>query len=299
MTDGLIISRLETEVEATTAGHALRNLGVNGCRKTQSLTQMDLTASTLMFPIIGHKRVFVAQQTYEVAPGQVLLIPSGTRFDLENIPDRRPNRFLGASLAFDTDTLELFRKIYGADMQSWDLTPRWKIAGSDALFSSIVDWMAHDRQFSTRATQTRHRLAEILLLLADQGTAGNVLFAQKQGLREQTKHLFALNPGHDWRVDEITQRLATSESTLRRQLRAENTSFSRLLEDARLDRGVELVMMTDMPISQVAFDCGYQSQSRFSERFRLRFSLSPTQLRATQKQTDGDVVALDAYRGAG
>lgn len=299
MPNDVILSRLEAEVAtAADTGQALRNLGVNRCHDPQSLTQMDLTTSTLMFPIIGRKRVVVSQQTYDVSPGQMLVIPTGTRFDIENIPDFGKKRFLGASLEFDADTLALFRKIYGTDMQTWDLTPRWKITAPDALISSIVDWLAHGRQFSTGTAQTRHRLTEILFLLAQKGLAGNLLFAQKQGLREKTKHLFALDPSHEWRVSEISQRLATSESTLRRQLRAEDTSFSRLLEDARLDRGVELVMMTDMPIGQIAFDCGYQSQSRFSERFRMRFSLSPTQLRATQKPTANTVATLDEYRAA-
>lgn len=297
MANDHIMSRLEVEIEKTvSSAQTIRNVGVNGCRQIQSLTAMELASPTLMFPIIGRKRLFVAQQCYDACPGEVLVVPAGTRFDLENIPDFARQRFLGAALVFDAETLAFFHKVYGGDMKNWSLTPQWKAAGSDELLSSISDWVAHDRQFSSGATQTRHRLAEILLTLAHRGMAGNILFSQQSGLRERIKHLIGLNPGHEWRMPEITQKLAMSESTLRRQLRAENTSFRELLEDTRLGRGIELVMMTDMPVGQIAFECGYQSQSRFSERFRLRFSLSPTEFRATQAQPAGSVVELDQFR---
>lgn len=297
MIDENIRTRLEAEIgKIATRGQVVRNVGVRGCLQLQNLTRMTLSAPALMFPVVGHKRVFAAQETYDVRPGEFLAIPAATQFDIKNIPDLNRQHFLGASIMFDADTLALFNSVYGADIKNWDLTPRWKVSGTDELTSMIADWVAHNRRFSSDITQTRHRLAEILWLLVTQGMAGNILFSQQQGFRARTKYLLALDPSYDWRVSDVSQKLATSESTLRRQLRAENASFRDLLEEARLECGVELVMSTDMPIGQIAFDCGYQSQSRFSERFRLRFSMSPTELRATQKQPSGALIDLQGHR---
>lgn len=294
-----IMSQLATELDrADPSGPANRSVGVNRCRQLQCLTGMRVAAPTLLIPVIGSKRVSVAQQHYHAPPGAYLSLPAGTQFDVDNVPDARQQRYLGAALVFDAETLALFRTLYGAEMSRWRMTPQWKSTATDELYASIAQWVAHERQFSADVTQTRHRLAEILLLLARQGLAGNLLFAQHSSLRDRIKHLFLLGPAQDWRMADLTTRLGMSESTLRRQLRGENTSFRALLEEARLDRGVELVLMTDMPIGQIAFDCGYQSQSRFSERFRLRFSLSPSELRATQTLPAGDVIALDRHRAS-
>lgn len=115
---------------------------------------------------------------------------------------------------------------------------------------------------------------------------GEFLFQYQPRLRDRVKHLLGLDPSRNWRISGVTASLALSESTLRRGLRHEGASFSSLLKEVRHERGVELVMATELPIGQIAHDCGYHSQSRFAERFRLRlrFSLSPTELRATQNQ---------------
>ncbi|MFV2058954.1 MAG: helix-turn-helix transcriptional regulator, partial [Thiohalomonadales bacterium] len=76
-------------------------------------------------------------------------------------------------------------------------------------------------------------------------------------------------------------RLGVSESSLRRKLQSEQTGFRELLEEARLSHGLYLLLETVHPIGQVADAVGYQSQSRFGERFKRRFGMTPTELRRT------------------
>lgn len=164
------------------------------------------------------------------------------------------------------------------------------------MYSLIADWITHDQNYPADLIQTRHRLVEILLVLARQGVAGNLLLSHSETLSERITHHFKTDLSRDWSVQDLTKTLAMSERTLRRRLQIEKTGFRDLLEDARLNQGLEWVISSDMPIGQVAFECGYQSQSRFAERFRLRFSMSPTELRATQKQAIGDLVSFDQHR---
>jgi AraC-like DNA-binding protein len=139
-------------------------------------------------------------------------------------------------------------------------------------------------------------LVEILLILAQQGMAGNLLHSLADTVTDRVAQQFATDLSRDWTIKEIAATLAMSERTLRRRLRAENTGFRAVLEDARLNRGVELVIASDMPIGQIAFECGYQSQSRFAQRFRLRFSMSPTELRATQDRPEALIIPIDRHR---
>ena len=283
-----LLSRLERSITtAFLSGQMTRGVWINGCQQPQSITRMDISAPMLMFPIIGLKRVVADRQSYDARPGQVLMLPTGARCDIENIPERGQSRFLGASLVFDRHTTELFNKIYSDGLKDWDLTPKWKAAGSEELYSLVADWITHDQSYPADLTQTRHRLVEILLILARQGLAGNLLIARGDTVSARITQHFQTDLSRDWSVKDLTRVLAMSERTLRRRLQAENTGFRELLEDTRLNRGVERVLSSDMPIGQIAFDCGYQSQSRFAERFRLRFSMSPTELRATQGRPMG------------
>lgn len=292
-----MISRLEKSMtEAFLTGQTSRNFWINGCQQVQRLTKMDMSAPVLMFPIIGHKKIVAAQQTYHARPGEILALPKGIRCDVENIPELGSNRFLGASLVFDKPTLDLFGKAYSDRLQDWVVTPKWKVAGSNEVYSLISDWMTHHQSFTTDIAQTRHRLVEILLVLARQGLAGNLLLSRSETLSERITQHFMTDLSNDWSLNDLTKTLAMSERTIRRHLQTEKTGFRDLLEDARLNQGVERVISSDMPIGQIAFECGYQSQSRFAERFRLRFSMSPTELRATQRRPGGDVVSFPQQR---
>lgn len=297
MTQQKILPRLEKLLtQAFLSGQTSRNFWINACQQAQTLTKMDMSAPMLMFPVVGRKRIIADHQVYSTQPGEILLLPKGVRCDVENIPEFGQNRFLGASLVFDQQTIDLFGKAYSDRLKGWQLAPKWKAAGSDEVYSLIADWIAHDQRYLADITQTRHRLVEILLILARQGLAGNLLLSRDETLSERITQHFKTDLSRDWSLNDLTKTLAMSERTLRRRLQAEKTGFREVLEDTRLNQGVERVISSDMPIGQIAFECGYQSQSRFAERFRMRFSMSPTELRATQKRPIGDLVSLEQHR---
>ena len=91
-----------------------------------------------------------------------------------------------------------------------------------------------------------------------------------------------LDPAHPWRMDEVGAWLGVSESTLRRHLQEEGHGFRSLLEEVRLMRGLTLVQESPWAIGRIADAVGYRSQSRFSERFKRRFGLTPSSLRQTR-----------------
>ncbi|MEL6522978.1 MAG: AraC family transcriptional regulator [Pseudomonadota bacterium] len=269
-----------------------RHVGVNRCQRAQCLTRMTVLEPTVMLPVHGKKKIRVGEESYAAEPGEMLLLPPGIEIDIDNQPDIRVGCFESALLVFDTQTLDLFGKLHGPHFDTWHLVPQWKAVGSDAFLAAVSDWVAFSYAFDPDQMQTRHRMAELLLILARQGVVGNLMQPVQARTSSRVKHILRLDPAHDWRAADLTVKLGMSESTLRRRLRAEGCSFRDLLEDVRLEHGVEIVMATDMPISQIAFQCGYVSQSRFAERFRKRFSLSPTDLRATRRSSDADVIPL-------
>jgi len=88
-----------------------------------------------------------------------------------------------------------------------------------------------------------------------------------------------MDPSKDWRCAEVCKKIGMSETVLRRKLLVEETGFRELLEEMRLMTSLRLVQETKWTILRVADAVGYKSQSRFTERFKLRFGMTPTELR--------------------
>ena len=54
------------------------------------------------------------------------------------------------------------------------------------------------------------------------------------------------------------------------------------------------LLQTSSPVYQIAYDCGYQSVSRFTSNFRKRFGLPPTAIRASMEET-GHMLAVTGH----
>lgn len=268
------------------------HLGLNACLRPQSLRSLNMPMPLLTMALEGEKTMFIGDSTYVSTKGAVILIPANTEFRVETRPDPKTGRFFAASLRFDAETIQQFRQIYGSKFAEWDTSPKWQMPAQGFLLDALAAWVDWAERYGTDTSHSRHRLLEILLLLVRHGYGGNLLLSQSDSWSQKLQALFMLDPAHEWRIGEVCSRLGLSESTLRRHLTAENVGFREVLEKVRLDSGLVQVLETDLQIAQVAMSCGYQSQSRFAERFRLRFGLSPVELRQTRRAGGGDVVAL-------
>lgn len=257
-------------------------LGINRCVAIQSLTHMSFGVPTLMMSVVGKKVITTEDQVFTARPGHIFILPEGVSFDVQNVPDQKKGRYLGLSIQFGPATMSMFRDLYGSRFDDWDLSPHWQVGANSKTIASVEAWITWIRRFPADQVQVRHRMVELLLLLAEQGIAGNLILTVHHSWRKRLRQLFILDPARPWRIADACHRLGSSESTLRRNLRVEETGFRELLEEVRLEHGIGLVMSTNMQITQISFACGYQSQSRFAQRFKLRFSMSPIELRNTR-----------------
>lgn len=77
--------------------------------------------------------------------------------------------------------------------------------------------------------------------------------------------------------------LGTSESTLRRKLHQEGTSYKALKSKWQLNKGYDLICNSQKPIYLVALECGFKSQSRFTANFKTIFGATPSEIRESMK----------------
>lgn len=119
----------------------------------------------------------------------------------------------------------------------------------------------------------------ILLCLVKYCNASHMLLSMSQKWSERVYSLLLANPSRTWLIKDVCTLLNVSESTLRRNLRNENTSYRSIVEDVRMGLALAEVQFTQLPVSIIAENCGYSSFSRFTSRFRQRFDTTPSQLR--------------------
>lgn len=258
-------------------------VGVAACGERQNLTNMFNEHPALFVPVYGGKTIRFGLDEFSATAGELLLVPGHISLSVTNQPDRSYAGFLGVSIQFDCATIKQFHTMFGRTLEPSGLSPNWSSEGWTELYWMIAEWIEYSTRFPTNIEHSRHKLVEFLFLLSRKGIAGNILNSPQQAIGNRIRSHLATDPSRDWRASDLASELGMSESTLRRRLRAETTTFRAILEAARLDQGIHLVLFTGMPIGQVSFACGYQSQSRFAERFKRRFSMSPTEVRATRR----------------
>lgn len=126
------------------------------------------------------------------------------------------------------------------------------------------------------------RKREIIELLCHMGHKEILSMVGHSNVGNQVNNMFNGQDFHDLSIEQICDQLAMSESTLRRKLKSEGTSVQEIKDQARLGQGLHLLQTTRHSIGLIAEKCGYQSQSRFSGRFKGRFGLTPSELRKTK-----------------
>jgi AraC-like DNA-binding protein len=124
----------------------------------------------------------------------------------------------------------------------------------------------------------RHRVMEVLLLLAQRGYR----FASTQDVTwpDKIRRLVAQRPQADWDAPAVATAFHMSESTLRRRLADSATTLAALVREVRLETALGLLQTTRLSIGEVAHHCGWQSHGRFSSAFRARWGIPPSQIRA-------------------
>jgi len=129
------------------------------------------------------------------------------------------------------------------------------------------------------------RKREIIELLCYMGHKEILSMVGSPKIGHRLHDMFCEQSFHELTIEHICDQLAMSESTLRRKLKLEGSSVQGIKDQARLGLGLHLLQTTRHSIGFIAEKCGYQSQSRFTDRFKGRFGLTPSELRKT-KMTD-------------
>jgi len=96
------------------------------------------------------------------------------------------------------------------------------------------------------------------------------------------KAIATLLPHGEARIAEVARRLGLSSRTLTRRLASEGLTFSRILEEEKIDLARHYLGESDLPIAQIGWLLGYRETSAFTHAFKRWTGVTPRQLRSSQ-----------------
>ncbi len=103
-----------------------------------------------------------------------------------------------------------------------------------------------------------------------------------EGYIARVRRILAANPGGDLTITRVGKILGTSERSLRRRLKEENTTFKQVVLHFRMELAASYLKGQEMTIQEVAFTIGYSDPSNFHRAFQTYYGETPAGFRATK-----------------
>jgi AraC-like DNA-binding protein len=205
--------------------------------------------------------------------GDFIFLSDSPSINMRNIPDNE--EYFALLIEFDYQDINRFNKPVSFMQRNY-----CKGQTSLVLKQCLQQFIESAKWAPEPLWQTRKKeIIELLCLMGHQDILS--MFANAK-LSHQLHDIFYEHVSEDLTMGVICDKLAMSESTLRRKLKAEGTSIQAIKDQTRLGAGLHFLQTTQYSIGLIAEKCGYQSQSRFTDRFKSRFGLTPSDLRKTR-----------------
>ncbi|WP_062568000.1 MULTISPECIES: helix-turn-helix transcriptional regulator [Pseudoalteromonas] len=236
----------------------------------QHIVNVPIAKPLLVVVLSGSKRLIDTEEV-NCNAGDFVFMANTPKVAMRNIPQNIG--YMALLIEFDYADFECLKYQSGAKKKF--------INGQvDSLFQmslkQFIEWAA-----VTPPQLWPIRRQELLQVLFLQGFIDLGSIIEPPTLTHKVHTIITSDLTRDWDANSIATTLAMSESTLRRKLTAEDSSFQLIKDKARLSHGLHLIQSSSEPIGAIAQQCGFSSQSRFTDKFKLLFNTTPTALRKT------------------
>ncbi|MDR3631053.1 MAG: helix-turn-helix transcriptional regulator [Desulfocapsaceae bacterium] len=243
--------------------------------------QIHIDEPTIIVVRAGKKCLRWAGNQLVLSPGDTIAVADNQSFDVINTPCCQTG-------IYEADWLVCNDSIISAFLLN--RPPTGKLIRDMLVVSSrnkpFLDSLDHARNGITNqegvpANVAIARITEMLVWLDHFGGHFNSPSSSRSVSSLVRQHVNS-DVSTVWTSRMVAKELGMSEATLRRRLADERAQFRSLLMDVRMTRALTLLQVTDMPITQISFDVGYDSPSRFTSRFKQRFGFRPSDVRMSK-----------------
>jgi len=237
----------------------------------QNLLNVPIAKPLLIVVLKGNKELGVANELV-CQTGEFIFLSNSPAINMRNIP--KDKEYYALLIEFD------YADFVGLQINTSNKIEHYIGKSTPTLERCLQQFVESSQWAPMQVWSSRKR--EIISLLCHLGHTDILSLLASPQLKDRLHDMFIEKQGYELTIEQICKQLAMSESTLRRKLKLENTSVQAIKDRARLGLALHLLQTTRSSIGLIADKCGYQSQSRFSERFKKHFGLTPSELRKTK-----------------
>ena len=222
---------------------------------------------------------------YEAIKGDILFIKKGANLTHQFFEDEFcaifffiPDDFIKSFLQKNPGFLQTSQK----DLFGQDSVLRVK---PDELLDSYCSSIASYLSLSEKPNEQLLSLKfeELLLNLCTSDNHNNVkdyFISLCQNQANQMNHVMEANFGYNLKIEDYAQLCHMSLSTFKRSFRQfYKTTPAAWLKQRKLLLSLHCLLTSDLPISQISFECGFEDTSHFIRVFKEKYKATPHQYR--------------------
>lgn len=265
------MNNLRNAVRSTLNENSEQPFTVYTSIKEQRLLNVPIAKPLLIVVLNGHKELG-ANNELVCQSGEFIFLSNSSAINMRNIP--KNNEYFALLIEFEHQDFD------GLQVNSHN-KKEYHIGTISNTFMKCLQQFVNISQWAPRGMWSS-RKREIITLLCHMGHREVLSLLANPQLKDRLHEMFIKPGGNELTTEDLCEQLAMSESTLRRKLKLEGTSVQNVKDGARLGGALHLLQTSLLPIGVIAERCGYQSQSRFTDRFKKRFGLTPSELRKTK-----------------
>ena len=145
------------------------------------------------------------------------------------------------------------------------------------VFNGIEDNLSFEKKFLSLPLKTADKITARLVKAQCQQDAKKLLAKRTETDTHLLKVKAALYDEFDGflTLQQVAEKLLTSERTLQRLLNKEQTTFQILVTEVRKEQAERLLQQSQLPIKEIAYRLGYADISHFSRAFKKWTNVTP------------------------
>ncbi|QDG76901.1 AraC family transcriptional regulator [Labrenzia sp. PHM005] len=221
----------------------------------------------LLYASEGTMRLEAKGRTWTLPPARAALITAGEPIDVT-----LPVRITCRSVLYAVDFVDPPEQV----LSVFDVSPLAR-----ELILEVAQWGPDDASLSGYARELFKTLATVAWRLS---LSPSNLY-MPAGRSDAVKKVLALTEeslGKTLEFDHLADVVALSPRSLARRISSElGMNWRQALQRLRVMKAVEALSLSDLPVTEIAFEQGYQSLSAFNSAFRELTGKTPSEYRAS------------------
>ena len=241
------------------------------------------TQYEIYYQIKGTRRYFISNKSYNIQGGDIVFIDKNVLHKTTDINDEAMERFL---INFDDsfifgDLKNEIRTCFDAVVIS---VPEQKRAELEALFAKMLSEQEDEDEYSPKIY--RSYMAYLFVFLYRIAAKNNQPPAKTENDAIEKAALYIYNCyGENITLNKLAQMSCMSPSYFSKRFKyITGMGISEYLNHVRINHAIALLCDTSVPVTDIAYMCGFNDSNYFSTVFKRLKGITPKKFRTIQTQ---------------